>query len=232
MKKIAVIFPVFNERANIVPLIRATQEVLRDLTFEILVVDDQSPDGTAQIVQDLGDVNVRVIVRTEDPGYAKSIRCGIENSKGDFLILMDSDFNHDPHCILAMIAKLSEFDCVSGSRFLEGGRMTPAWRGTASKLFNVLVCRMTGSRMTDNLFGFFGLRREVLALCPFDEIFFGFGDYGMRLLFFLQKNKAKIFEFPAVCGRRLAGHGNRRFFKTFCLYMKAAWALAGKGRIS
>ena len=232
MKKISVILPVFNERENIVPLVRAIQGALRDLPYEILVVDDQSPDGTAQVVKDLQDPQVRVIVRSLDPGYAKSIRCGIENSTGELLIIMDSDFNHDPSCIPDMVQKLSEYDCVSGSRFLAGGRMTPAWRGVASWLFNAFVCGVTGGRMTDNLFGFFGIRREALEGCSYDDIFYGFGDYGIRLLFYLQKNKAKIFEFPAVCGKRLAGHGNRRLFQTFCRYGKATWALAGKGRIA
>ena len=231
MKKISVILPTFNERDNIVPLVRAICGVLRDLPYEILVVDDQSPDGTAQAVRDLQNPQVRVIVRSTDPGFAKSIRCGIENAAGDRLIIMDSDFNHDPSCIPFMVQKLSEYDCVSGSRFLEGGRMIPAWRGVASRLFNAFVCGMTGGRMTDNLFGFFAIKREVLDRCPFDDIFFGFGDYGTRLLFYLQKNGATIFEFPAVCGKRLAGHGNRRLFQTFCLYVKATWALAGKGRI-
>ena len=232
MKKISVIMPAFNERGNIAPLVRAIQTALQELPYEILVVDDQSPDGTAQAVWDLRDPRVRAIVRSADPGYAKSIRCGIENAAGELLIIMDSDFNHDPRSIPLMVQKLSEFDCVSGSRFLAGGRMTPAWRGGASRLFNAFVRGMTGGKMTDNLFGFFGLRREVLERCSFDEIFSGFGDYGIRLLFSLQRHKARIFEFPAICGKRLAGHGNRRLFQTFCHYTRAVGALAGQGRIS
>ena len=224
--------PAFNERESIAPLVRAIQAALQELPYEILVVDDQSPDGTAQAVKDLKDPRVHAIVRSTEPGYAKSIRCGIENAAGELLIIMDSDFNHDPNCIPLMVQKLAEFDCVSGSRFLAGGRMIPAWRGVASRLFNAFVRGMTGGKMTDNLFGFFGLRREVLQHCSFDEIFSGFGDYGMRLLFMLQKHKARIFEFPAICGKRLAGHGNRCLFQTFRLYVRAVGALAGQGRIS
>ena len=162
MKNISVIVPTFNERENIASLVCAIHGVLQGLPYEILVVDDQSPDGTAQAVRDLKDPKVRVMVRSADPGYAKSIRCGIENSAGDLLIVMDSDFNHNPSCIPDMVQKLSEYDCVSGSRFLDGGRMTPAWRSVASRLFNAFVRGATGGRMTDNLFGFFGIRREAL----------------------------------------------------------------------
>ena len=231
MKKISVILPTLNDRENVVPLIHAIHGVLRDLPYEILVVDDNSPDGTAQAVMDLKDPKIRVIIRSTDPGFAKSIRCGIENAAGDLLIIMDSDFNHDPGCIPYMVQKMLEYDCVSGSRFLDGGRMTPAWRGVGSRLFNVFVYKTTGSKMTDNLFGFFGIRREVMERLPYDDIFFGFGDYGIRLLFYLQKNKAKIFEFPAVCGKRLAGRGNRRIFETLCRYVKAARALAEEGMV-
>lgn len=232
MNKVSVILPTLNERENILPLIRAIHNELRGLSHEILVVDDQSSDGTAQVVMDLQDPEVRVIVRTEDSGYARSIRCGIEQAAGDILILMDSDLNHDPRYLSSMVQMLAGYDCVSGSRFLKGGRMVPAWRGFFSGIFNLLIRLVTGGKMTDNLFGFFAIKREALRSCPFDEIFFGFGDYGIRLLFFLQRNKAKILEFPAVCGRRLSGQGQRRFFKTLCQYTEATWALAGKGRIS
>lgn len=231
MEKISIILPTLNERENIVPLIRAIRRELANIPHEVLVVDDQSPDGTAQAVMDLKDPAVRVLVRTEDHGYAKSLLHGIENSKGDLLILMDSDFNHDPGCLPYMVKKLAEYDCVSGSRFLKGGSMTPAWRGIFSRAFNRFIRQMTGGKMTDHLFGFFGLRREALARCPSGDIFFGFGDYGMRLLFYLQKDRARIHEFPSLCGERPAGRGNRHFLKTFCRYFKETWALAGKGRL-
>lgn len=231
MKKVSLVVPTFNERDNIVPLVRAIGDALRGIPHEVLVVDDQSNDGTAQAVSGLNDPGVRVLVRTEGRGFARSIRHGIEQAQGDLLIIMDSDFNHDPRCIPDMVAMLSSHDCVSGSRFLKGGRMAPAWRGVASRIFNAFVCWTTGSRMTDNLFGFFGLRREALAGCSFDDIFLGFGDYGMRLLFYLQKNKADILEFPAACGRRLSGRGSRRYFQAFRQYAGTALALAGRGRL-
>ena len=109
--------------------------------------------------------------------------------------------------------------------------MSPAWRGVASAIFNMFVRQVTGGRMTDNLFGLFGIKREVLARCPFDDIFFGFGDYGIRLLYYLQKNKVNIIEFPAIYGRRLAGRGNMRYLQTLCRCTKETLALAAKGRI-
>jgi len=231
MKNISVILPTFNERENIVSLIPAIHNELRDFPHEILVVDDQSPDGTAQAIMDMRDPAVHVIIRTEERDYAKSIRCGIEQATGDILVIMDSDFNHNPRYIPYIVQMLSGYDCVSASRFINGGRMVPAWRGIASRIFNIFVRQMTGSSMTDNLYGFFGLKREVLMRCSYGDIFFGFGDYGIRLLFYLQQNKAKIFEFPAVCGQGLPGRGNRRYVRMLYRYIKETLALTGKGRI-
>ncbi|MFA5144905.1 MAG: glycosyltransferase [Candidatus Omnitrophota bacterium] len=231
MNKISVILPAFNERGNIVFLIRAIHNELGDSPHEILVVDDQSPDGTAQAVIDMRDSASRLITRDRDHGYAKSIRCGIEQAAGDILIIMDSDFNHSPRYIPQMVEMLSRYSCVSASRFLNGGQMVPAWRGISSRIFNIFVRRITGGRMTDNLYGFFGLKREALKGCPFDDIFWGFGDYAIRLLFYLQKNKVNISEFPAVCGQRLSGLSRMRYFHALCLYTKETLALAGKGRI-
>lgn len=232
MSQVSVIMPTLNERGNIVPLVRAIRHELRGLAHEVLVVDDHSSDGTAQAVLDLQDPHVRVLIRTEDQGFAKSIRQGIEQAKGDLLIIMDSDFNHDPRYLPEMVARLAVYDCVSGSRFLKGGRMVPAWRGIASRLFNAFVCMMTGGTMTDHLFGFFGVRREALAGCSFDDIFSGFGDYGIRLLCCLQQHRAKILEFPAVCGARLSGRGNQRYVRTLGQYVKTTFALARRGRVT
>lgn len=231
MERVSVILPTWNEREHILPLIEAVHKELRDSPYEILVVDDQSIDGTAQAAAQARDPAVRVLVRSEDHGYAKSIRHGIEQASGDILIIMDSDFNHDPACIPQMLGLLSGHDGVSASRFLKGGKMTPVWRGVCSGIFNLFIRGVTGGRMTDNLYGFFALRRRVLAGCPFDDIFFGFGDYGMRLLFCLQKNHAKILEFPAVCASRPVPRRNRRLVRIFCRYFVETLKLAGKGRI-
>ncbi len=231
MIDISVILPTFNEKDNILPLIDAIRHQVQGACYEILVVDDSSPDGTAAVVKQCAIPAVRVIVRCDEPGYARSIRRGIEEAKGRVLILMDSDFNHDPAYISSMLRVLCEQDIVSASRFLPGGQMTPLWRSICSQAFNGFIGGVTGSRMTDNLYGFFVIRKDILAGCPFDEIFFGFGDYGLRLLFYLQKQQARILEFPAVYGRRRAGRGNTHLWRMLCQYMGATLALAGKGRI-
>lgn len=231
MEKISVILPVYNERQNILPLIGSIKRELSGSEHEIVIVDDDSTDGSATALVERKDPSVRVIRQRSRIGYAASIRCGIRQAQGGTLVIMDSDFNHDPGDIRRMLDLLPGQDCVSASRFLKGGRMVPSWRGVCSRVFNIFIRRATGSRLTDNLFGFFAIRRTALAACPLDDIFFGFGDCGMRLLFYLQKNGARILECPAVCGPRRAGAGRRHYWRTFLGYFKATLALAGKGRI-
>jgi dolichol-phosphate mannosyltransferase len=230
---VSVILPTRNERGNIVPLILAIREQLAAVDHEILVVDDNSSDGTLEAVDELKDPKVKSILRTTDLGLANSIRCGIDNAAGDVLVIMDSDFNHPPEYLPFMIDALEYYDCVSGSRFLYGGRMNIPSRHYASWVFNIFTRIMTGGQITDSLAGFLAIRRETIARCNFEDIFWGYGDYCIRLMYYLQQSGAKILQIPIVHGERLAGDGNSRLVRVFWQYLREVLALARKkGRIS
>lgn len=224
--EVSIILPTFNERENILPLIAELEKNLPSYQYEILVVDDQSPDGTAQIVQQSAGPRTRVISRTTDHGYAKSIYEGIRQSKGETLVIMDSDFNHRPCDIPRMIDLLREYEFVVASRFMKGGRMRPLWRSFLSYGFNAFIRRATGSRLKDHLFGFFAFKKHCLKGCALEKIFYGFGDYGIRLLYDLQRNDVRIVEMPAVYGARRSGSGNKRLVQTFIQYVGATLAVA------
>lgn len=231
--KVSIVVPTYNERENIVPLVREIKESLAGCPKEILVVDDDSPDGTAQAVRDAfpGDAEVRLVVRKERRGFAFSIREGIERSGGEAVIVMDSDFNHQPKYLPFMLQSLSHYDAVFGSRFLYGGKMLPPTRHFLSWVFNVFVRFSTGGDITDNLYGFFCIKRPVLERCDFDRIFWGYGDYCIRLLYFLQRDRAEILQVPIVNGERRGGVGNSAFVKVWAEYTAATCRLAFSGRI-
>src|SRR5262245_21534514 len=117
---LSVILPTYNERENIVDLVQAIHAALkrenggRSWRYEVLVVADNRPDGTADAVRRsfcLGENNqiedkqcaVRLVVRTQDRGLAKSIREGLTRAVGQTLVVMDTDFNHDPAMIPQMV---------------------------------------------------------------------------------------------------------------------------------
>ena len=230
MKKISVILPCFNERENIVKLINEIHSVLLNWDHEIIVVDDNSPDGTYSVVKGMGKYFVSIYNRKGDRGLAKSLRFGIEHSVGDWIVLMDSDFNHRPEELPQMISNLNYFQCVLGSRFVYGGKMGGQFRHFASWCFNIFIRLLTQKYITDNLYGFIAIRRDVLINIEFCKVFWGFGDYSIRLIYYLQDAGVSILQTPAVLGKRLNGEGNRRFFKTFVSYTKETLILILKKR--
>lgn len=228
---ISVVLPAYNERENVPRLIAAIHDVLASRDHEILLVDDDSPDGTAQIVKGMKLPYVHIVTRTGPRGFAASIFDGIIAARGEILIVMDSDFNHQPQYLPFMIDGLKYYDCVSASRFLYGGEMEGWLRFKASWVFNIFTRLLTGGQVTDSLYGFFAIRRDILARCPQDRIFWGYGDYCIRLMFFLQKMKASILQFPAVNGRRLGGQANSRLLRVLIQYTREVLRLVWSERL-
>lgn len=218
---ISIILPCFNEKGNIIPLISEIREVLNSQVHEIIVVDDNSPDGTYQAVIDLNIPEVKAILRTKDPSFAKSIRTGIEASQGNIIVIMDSDFNHEPKYLPIMIANCQFYDVVSGSRFVYGGNMNSRFRHISSWLFNIFIRILTKKLITDSLFGFIAIKREVIEQIEFDNVFWGYGDYCIRLMYYLQERSFSILQIPVVLGQRKYGEGNKKLVKTLFKYLKA-----------
>lgn len=236
---VSIILPTFNERDNILDLIAAIDAGLRvtSLRSEILVVDDSSPDGTAELVQTtfgldaeghgtLGgreEAALRLIVRTTDKGLARSIHCGLESARGRTLVVMDTDFNHPPEMIPQMIDLLRYYDLVIGSRFVMRGGMEDALRYRLSFLYNVFIRFLLHTQIQDNLSGYFAVRRERLFELEnrFDRIFFGYGDYFMRLLLLAWRSEWRILEVPVFYILRRHGDSKTGFWRIFRDYTAA-----------
>ncbi|MBF0569444.1 MAG: glycosyltransferase [Candidatus Omnitrophica bacterium] len=229
--RVSLILPTYNESGNIMPLIEQSHQYLSPWEHEIIVVDDNSPDGTYDLVRRSGLPFVRAILREKDPSLARAIRCGLENARGEILVVMDSDFNHRPEDLSFMVSALDHYDLVIGSRFVYGGSMTSMTRYRLSWLFNIFVRFTTGGSITDSLSGVFAVKREILKHLDYDKIFFGYGEYYIRFLYFLQKQKIRIVQFPSAYGARLAGKGNSAFGKIFVKYSIATIRLAWQQRV-
>jgi dolichol-phosphate mannosyltransferase len=221
---VSVILPTFQERDNIVPLVdELRQEFKRiDARYEILVVDDKSPDGTAMAARSAfaDDSGVVVIERSSNPGLALSIREGIEKSHGTVVLVMDTDFNHQPKdaVLISEVAKL--VDLGIGSRFIFGGGMPNRLRYFLSYLYNIFMRISLGTRMDDNLSGLFAIRRTALFKLDFDKIFWGYGDYFFRLLLLSQRAGLTHVQVPVFYGERAAGGSKTRFMSIFMRYTR------------
>jgi len=240
MKKdlVSVVLPTFNERGNICQLILSVIKNLEKekINLEIVVVDDNSPDGTAREALKLAEkFPVKVIVRTGKKGLALSIKRGIEESSGKIIAIMDTDLNHQPQDLLRLLQALkgTKADLAIGSRYIKGGGMSfgsiPKLKYLYSKIFNVFVKSFLAIPTNESLSGFLAIRRDVLESLPVSEIFQGYGDYCIRLVFFTYKKGYKICEVPVVYGQRKWGESKTKLLKHSLAYLLTVLKLKFRG---
>jgi dolichol-phosphate mannosyltransferase len=219
--KVSVILPTYNEARNIVRLITEIRScIAAPWECEIIAVDDNSSDGTYAAVESgfSDDSAVKAILRTSDRGLANSIRAGIDQAQGDYVLVMDTDFTHRPEEIPLMLHVVEKVDLVSGSRFSAGGRMDDTTHYVASFVYNLLIRLMIRTQIQDNLGGFWVARADRIRELPFDAIFFGYGDYYFRLLHYAQANGMKVIELPSHYSERAAGKSKSNFLKLLFTY--------------
>lgn len=230
MAQISLILPAHNERLNLQPLIDEVKDVLQDKDLEIIVVDDQSNDGTARELKRCLVPGLRVVETERRLGLGRSIGLGIKQAVGDLVIVMDSDFNHQPKYLPFMVQSLDIYDAAFASRFYPGGGMDSFWRHHMSRIFNLFTQITLGGQFKDHSYGFFIIRRSVLNKLPFKDIFWGYGDYCVRLIYYLQQETDSILQFPAINGIRRFGEGNLRLVQTFFDYVMAVLRFSKKVR--
>src|SRR5436309_6867317 len=127
MPELSIIVPTFNERANLRPLLSALQSALGDLDYEVVFVDDDSPDGTSALARSLAqqDRRVRVIQRIGRKGLSSATVEGMLSTSSPYLAVMDADLQHDEAILPQMLERLKgeSLDLVIASRKVEGGSL-------------------------------------------------------------------------------------------------------------
>ncbi|MBI2617221.1 glycosyltransferase [Candidatus Gottesmanbacteria bacterium] len=224
---LSIILPAYNEAETIPTLLSAIGKILKKRDFEIVVVDDHSPDGTSEVLQ-LHSPNiprVRLVTNIQRIGLAKSILKGIKSSRGDYILVMDSDFNHHPRYIPKFISLAKSYDLIVGSRYIKGGGMYDRPRFFLSMLYNLFVRLFLNLQTHDNLSGFFLMeKKSIMDLTP-QEVFQGYGDYFIRLLTYAHQKPLRIFEIPVYYEKRFAGESKSRFLRMFLDYSKTVLQL-------
>lgn len=225
----SIILPTYNESGNIIKLIESLKEqcLSKRIINEVIVVDDDSPDKTGILAQKYFSKipEVRIIIRKKEKGLATAIRCGIEIAVGEIIVVMDTDFNHNPSLVPKLIEKCRQFDLAVGSRFINGGGMANKTREFLSYLFNILVRIILASPIHDNLSGFFAMRRTKLEGLDFDKIFWGYGDYFIRLVYLAKIHHNTFAELPSFYKDREYGASKSQFLNMFKDYLSTALAL-------
>lgn len=230
--KASIILPTYNEKDNIVELVHAIHRHLEPggFNYEVVVVDDNSPDGTADTVRAVfgDDSRLKLHVRTQERGLASALRYGAEHCDGEVLVFMDTDFNHDPAMIPQLIKFLEYYDVVIGSRFVMRGGMEDRTRYIFSFVYNLGLRFLFGTRVWDNLSGFFAIYRDKLLELELDQIFYGYGDYFIRLLMVGWRRGWRMLEIPVFYRLRMHGHSKTQFLNIFGQYTGAILKLRVK----
>ena len=209
---LSIIMPTYNEADNIVPLIKDTIKVAYEhfsfRFFEILVVDDNSPDGTWEIAGNCGENVVRVIRRMKNRGLRNSIWEGAQQAKGDIIVWMDCDFSHPPRYIPQIVScVLLGWDIAVNSRYVAGGEDVREGKGTyLQRILSWILNRVTwiflGTSFRDYTSGFVAVNADAVRALELN------GDYGEYFIDFIYraiKNGNKILELPYSNEPRIAG---------------------------
>ncbi len=182
-------------------------------------MDDNSTDGTIELVQKLhlSHPHIRLIVRTKNRGLGLSIRDGILAAKGSIIVGMDADCNHDPQTLPLLLRGLKQHDLVIASRFMKGGGMSDSIRLLPTFFFNALF-RVLGMPIWDNTSGYYAVRKKTLEKLGIDRMYYGYGDYHLRLVAFAKKAGLQITEVPTYYKKRLGGVSKSKLVEMMYTY--------------
>jgi len=209
---VSVILPTYNEAGNIADLIEAIDSFITQ-PHEIIVVDDNSPDGTSAIVQKIDNPRVRLETRMKNRGLTKSIKRGIELAKGDTVVWMDCDFSMPPQVIPDLLSKIEDgYDISVGSRFVKGGSHKKGAKAKGaqeslivialSRFLNLLLRLSLSMKFRDYTSGFIAIRKKVLGKINLQG---DYGEYFMDLMYRAILLRYQFIEIPYVCAPRKAG---------------------------
>ncbi len=175
MERVFTIIPTYNEAENLPLLVPRVLE--QDPRIEILVVDDNSPDGTGGIADDLveEDPRIHVLHRQRKEGLGAAYRAGLRKALdlgADIVVQMDADFSHPPETVPDLLREIEDYDVVLGSRYLNGITVVnwPIERILLSYFGNQYVRRLTGISVSDTTGGFRCSRRTALEKINFEKI--------------------------------------------------------------
>jgi len=224
LNQFSIILPCYNEKDNLNLLIDLIEDNLKVLKveYEIIIVDDSSIDGTKELINTKYKNNsrVRIINRIKDRSLGISVGDGLISSNFENIIVMDADFNHNPEYLkdIIKLQKNNNFDMICCSRFTDNTKKENNFRFYASKYYNFILKPFLSSNINDQLSGFFMIKKDFLKQLKFNKIFYGYGDFYFRLIYYMNKLSKKIYEFPIIYEERKFGISKTKFADIFFKY--------------
>jgi len=208
--ELAIVLPTLNERANIAPMVARLEQALGASGWEAVFVDDNSRDGTAELIREIArtDPRIRVIQRIGRRGLASAAIEGMCATAAPFVAVMDADHQHDPALLREMLAavKSGDYDLAYASRFASGGSaegLSSKGREKGSRFANALARKLTGTELSDAMSGFFLLRTKQLRKQA--DRLSGIGFKIMLDILATAEPPLRVKEFPLKFAQRASG---------------------------
>jgi len=234
--QISIIIPTYNESQNILQILRSIKDNLpKNLITQAIVVDDNSPDGTGKLVEEylknikkMADYTIEIIHRKAKDGLGSAILKGIQQAKGDTIVVMDSDFSHPPQIIPKLIESIKkyQYDIAVASRYIKGGKIQ-GWslkRKTMSKFATLIAKKGLGIDTRDPMSGFFAFKRNIIKGLNIDAI-----GYKFLLEIIVKTKGVNIKEIPYTFQDRKLG-SSKLSIKTILDYYRSVWKLYRYGK--
>jgi dolichol-phosphate mannosyltransferase len=208
--KVLIIIPTYNERENL-PVIAA--QILDQFSYDVLVVDDQSPDGTGALADELAqkyEGRLHVMHRTGERGLGLSYLDGFRwalRTDADLICQMDADLSHDPRYLPDLVAAAADYDIVLGSRYLNGVSVVnwPLRRIILSSFANGYVRTITGLTTRDSTSGYRCWRREALAKLDLERFLSHRYAFMVETVFEIARMGGRVGEVPIIFVERRQG---------------------------
>jgi dolichol-phosphate mannosyltransferase len=221
--RVSITVPTYNERENLAPLAERIFAVLDSSNTELLIVDDDSPDGTATAAEELAKrYPMRCLVRHHERGLATAVIDGLREARGRLCVVMDADLSHPPEAIPQLLDAMrdQQVEMAVGSRFVPGGKVDLDWplhRRLNSWFARMLARPLTGVK--DMMSGFFCVRRGDLELDRLHPI-----GYKIALELIVRHGWKNVVEVPITFSDRAAGQTKLNVAEQL-RYLRHLWRL-------
>ena len=222
---VSVIIPTINESENISRLIFDLHEGLarNGMKYEVIVVDDDSTDDTAALVNQISARNpsIKLLSRVGRRGIGSAIFEGFLMSKGRIIVTMDADFSHPPESVHKLVNAMGQSDVAVGSRYMPGGKMNaPLSRRVLSLVLNKVLRIILNLTVHDCTGGFISLKRTVFD--AIGEINAKSGDFSFEIIYKSMMAGFTITEIPFVYRWRTTGKSKTNIVKFGLVYLRSA----------
>lgn len=232
-KDLSIVIPTYNERENIEKLVRTLKNTLNQkIDYEIIIVDDNSIDGSKEILKNLSkEKEIVVLERLSQKGIFTAVKDGVKISRSKYIQTMDSDFSHPPKKINEFWKFRKGYNIISGSRFIKNGRFeAPFLRKYGSLFLNKICAFILGVDVRDVGGNFHLMKKKDFEKLDLKKPS-SFGEFSFELFYKAKKKKMSVKEIPFHSSFRqegnskMGGNNLKGILKTSLKYLKRAFEL-------